>query len=824
MDTESRYRLLMILTDAQGMFLDSQQPTIALGYLLRQLLAFTNSHYGLIAENSLIDSSEVTDEHAAQSLLLCAQGTSDNEELGVGFQSFSVAKQGLFDQVLTERKSVYIDQPLASAHVAELPDNALELSNALFIPVYDKNMVLAVIVLANRDLGFSAELISFIEQQLQIAAHLFHAIRMQQQHQYSLDQLETSELRLKSSQQIAKIGSWERMTDGVGSDWSDEVYRIYGYEPQEVTASLTSELARVHSKDQALFLNAYRESIAGCNLDLYYRIKLPDGTIKTVHNMAEYQTDEQTGLGKLSGIIQDITGRVQTEVKLIQSETRFRSVIENIRQPIIGINKQGNILLFNPASEKCFLYQSDDMIGQKIESLMPENDASQHDTYIHNYLRTGKSKLIGQERELVAKRSDGSTFPIRLSISVMPNLKILDEHEIAFVGLVHDLTQLKMAEEIMRRSSKMDALGHMAGGIAHDFNNILNIVSGHLEILQMQSADDDKVQKRTASSLKGIDRGRQLTGKLSRLSRMDQKDNMPTNLTHAISEIRDLLVESVSGRIEMSFDLDEQLPLANLDSGNFTDTLINLCVNASDAMPDGGCVTVKTQSVEVDDDTRVPKGHYVKVTVTDTGTGIPKEILDHVFEPFYTTKPKAKGTGLGLSLAFNFVDSCQGHIYVESEVDQGTCFTLLFPVVELKSLQRKKTNNQFGVDEDFTVALSGKRVLLVDDEQPILNLLGEFLNIYGIKVTSADSGDKAYEILKNERFDLILSDIKMPGQLDGAKLAEAVLKDNPESRFIFMSGFTDNKLKDKPHLAHIPMINKPFRKKELLSEMSRTIK
>ncbi|EWH09254.1 sensory box sensor histidine kinase/response regulator [Catenovulum agarivorans DS-2] len=621
--------------------------------------------------------------------------------------------------------------------------------------------------------------------------------------------------------QQQNIAWYTKYLDSGVIDWSEHMFQLYKVDKP---LSFAAELKYIHPQDQSKFVQAYKQAINHkVGFTLAYRILLAD-TVVSVEHKAEYVSHPQGD--ELHGVV---TFNLLGHTQAYSQQSLITGIIENIIEPIIAISKTGAIQFINKAAEKCFGYSKEQIIGKNVAIFMPDEIAHHHNSFIQRYLETGDTYVINAERELTAVRKSGETFEMRLSVSVLPNVQDLTDNEIAFVGLVQDLTAVKIAESLAHKNTRLDALTHLAGGIAHDVNNILNVISGHLEILQIKHSQDESVVKRTQSALKGVERGRQLTNRLSRMSRIDKSDAEPVNLSLLIESHVDLLKDIADGRVEFEFDLQNDLRWVNIDPHHLLDTMINLCVNAKDAMQtqENGKISIKVENTLLNTDdvfaTELAPGEYVHLSISDTGIGMDQTTQQQIFEPFYTTKGK-KGSGLGLSLAYNFVKSCKGHINVESKIGQGSCFNLYFPVIDYTLEQPLKPKQQSkAVNMDFEQSFRGKRVLVVDDEKPILLLLSEFLKIYGLEVETADSGEQGLQLAQDNDFDIILSDLVMPGQLDGAQFAGEVLKQKPQSTIIFMSGYTDNRLADKQELANIPIINKPFRKKELLNQMQQML-
>ncbi|WP_111978637.1 hybrid sensor histidine kinase/response regulator [Algibacillus agarilyticus] len=814
MDIQVEYQVLQSIVAAQQHFLVSNNATETLSTLLRSLMSLNHYQYGFVG--TFKKSKTLTLQILAEQHLELAE---ENTFKLTQSLTLNTKADCLFYQAYLQAKMQFVTTASAFSMQNQLPLTAPKIENMLVLPILGVNSTLAVLVLANTHSSQESEFNNALYKHQNSIAHLIYVIKMAKRENAILTKLEVSELRLLNSQKISKVGSWERDINNEMVSWSEEVFRLYDYDPTHIKASFLNELNRVHSADKEKYIKAYRLALQGNGLNIHYRVETANGQLKTLHNIAEFITDPLTKNKKLIGIIQDITGQRATESRLHKSQDNFRTVLESIPIPIIVLNAELKIEIFNAAAQSTFLYPADKMSDQPLKSIIHVEDQNELDNLASEFIESAVK--TSSTKELKAIRNDGIKIPVKVTFSA---IKPLDEialgelalGEMAFVVILYDLSDIKLAEKVIKRSSKMDALGHMAGGIAHDFNNILNIVSGHLELLQMQQADNEIVIRKIASALKGVERGNQLTQKLGRMSRIDHNDNKLVNLTMEINDLQDLLKESVSNKIDFTFNL---LPITKwilLDIGNFTDSLINLCINAGDAMPNGGTITISSHEVFINNNNTpyasLSPGHYLELTVADNGEGMPHELKEHIFDPFFTTKSKSKGTGLGLSLIYNFIKSSNGYIFVESTEAQGTTFLLYFPIVEIDDSQIDipiKTNDEYP-------SLAGKRLLLVDDEKSITKLLSTFLQHYQLNIQCADQGEIALNSLKNNNFDLVLSDINMPGEIDGIKLAQKIHQNWPKLPIILMSGFIKDDRLSAPELINIPLLNKPFKKKELL--------
>lgn len=519
----------------------------------------------------------------------------------------------------------------------------------------------------------------------------------------------------------------------------------------------------------------------------------------------------------------DITERKNAESALRESEAQFRSAYENITEGLVIINGSGIVSEFNAAAESIFGYSREEMIGKNVSILMPEPDHGQHDGYLRNYLTTGERKIIALGREVVGLRKNGETFPMQLGVG-----EIQIEGRRSFVGSVRDLTKERNLERQLVQAQKMEAVGQLAGGIAHDFNNLLGIIIGNAEMIEDEIADDANLSVLISTLIKGANRGASLTERLLAFSRNQPLISKPTDIRDVLDSLVELLKRTLGEATELDIaglDQDQLNSIAVVDAGQLEHALINLAVNARDAMPDGGklsitCGWVDELPNDSDQDGAVASDGYVTITVSDTGHGIAEHHLERVFDPFFTTKDVGRGnSGLGLSMVYGFVKQSGGHIQIDSNLNVSTTVKIFLPAAG-----RPVPPDGIGSSETTATTAGDGRILVVEDDPDYRRTAATILRNAGYDVVVAETGAQATEFLQMEvNFDLIFSDIVLPGGMTGEEVARQARKMNPAIKILLTTGYFDGPIPEGDRsVGGAPLLRKPYGRSSLL-ESVRTI-
>jgi PAS domain S-box-containing protein len=390
-------------------------------------------------------------------------------------------------------------------------------------------------------------------------------------------------------------------------------------------------------------------------------------------------------------------------------------------------------------------------------------------------------------------------------------------------GTASNITRQRLMEEQLRRSQRMEAVGQLTGGVAHDFNNLMAIMIGNAELLQERVAADHEAAHHAAAIIRAVDRGSALTNRLLAFSRQQALSPESTNIEQQIDGLHDMLRRTLGETVDLRVIPAENLWPATIDAHQFENSLINLAINARDAMPAGGRLTIETANVTLDKDytdqqEEVAPGDYVRIAVSDTGNGMSPEVQAKVFEPFFTTKEVGKGSGLGLSMVYGFAKQSGGHVSLDSEVGVGTTVYLFLPRADAAAADSVEPEDSVGDHR----AAGRERVLIVEDDASVREIPASILRAAGYEVFEAEDSDQAFDVLDMDetRVDLLFTDVVLPGGLNGREIAERARRLHPGIKVLYTSGYTENVITHQSHLdSGIELLIKPYRRGELLTKV-----
>jgi PAS domain S-box-containing protein len=487
-------------------------------------------------------------------------------------------------------------------------------------------------------------------------------------------------------------------------------------------------------------------------------------------------------------VAQDVTARLRAEADLAESEARKRAMLDAALDAIVAIDHEGRITEFNPAAEHMFGWAREDVMGRQIgETIIPPSLRDRHRQGFSRYLTTGESTILGRRLQLSAVHVDGREFPVELTV-----YRVAYPGPPTFSAFIRDLTESRRLEEQLLQAQKMESVGRLAGGIAHDFNNLLTAISGYSEL----ALDDPEVTPRVKADLEQVviaaARAAELTGQLLAFSRRQVMQPVALHLGAELQNITPMLHRLLREDVNIVTSIDPAVGYVLADPGQLTQVILNLVVNARDAMPTGGTVTVEARNVDLDAEyaqghADVAPGPYVMLSVTDTGVGMDEATRARLFEPFFTTKELGKGTGLGLATVYGIVKQSGGHIWVYSEPDHGTVFKVYLPRVEAASGVRL---------EPLEAPASGRgteTILVVEDDAGVRGFVRAVLEARGYRVLFAASPAEAIGVAGEYegQIRLLLTDVVMPG-MSGVELARRLTDLEPGLKVLFVSGYTEN--------------------------------
>jgi len=505
----------------------------------------------------------------------------------------------------------------------------------------------------------------------------------------------------------------------------------------------------------------------------------------------------------------------QAEKRLQDEKEQLSVTLSSIGDGVIATDLDGHIVLINDITEQLTGWSRQQAIGRPIDevfNIIDGQTGNSCDSPVYKVLASEKTSTLDNYTVLTSK--EGVEYQIADSCA-----PIRDESgEILGVILVfRDMTEQYKTEEALRRSQKMEAIGQISGGIAHDFNNQLGVIIGYLDFLHESTANDKQLNKWVEIASRATLHCMNLTRQLLAFSRKQSKEKKLVDLNTTLKEQATMIAHSVTPAVEVEYFLLDTLWLTEIDPAEFQDAILNLVINARDAMPEGGKLLIETNNRYLDEhcvalNPGSQTGDYVQIILTDTGTGMDEATQGKIFEPFYTTKPKGKGTGLGMSMVYGFVKRFGGFINIYSELNAGTTMRLYLPranASEADSLSKPCC--------DLNIPSGNETILVVDDEVDLLHLAEEYLTELGYKIYLAENAKQAIEVMaKHNEIEMLFSDVVMPGGMSGYELAEILTQQNPQLKVLLSSGFTSKALiKNGQSRFNEELLNKPYRKAEL---------
>jgi PAS domain S-box-containing protein len=569
---------------------------------------------------------------------------------------------------------------------------------------------------------------------------------------------------------------------------------IWGRTRASLYANPMSFVEAIHAGDREGVSSRMAGQARG-EYDEVYRIVRPDGSLRWIHDRAFPVHSPAGELLRIVGSAQDITELKRTEQALRESEGRYRNLFESAPDGILVADARGRYVDVNPAALGMLGYAHDELIGMTGGDILAPEEASRVDAALAEI-----NQGIAHRHEWRFRRKDGSMFDADVLATVMADGRIL--------ALIRDVSDRRRLEDQLLQSQKMEAVGRLAGGVAHDFNNSLGVILGYTELLMRNAGNGQR--GKLEQILKATKRASALTRQLLAFSRKQIVHPKVLDINALLSDLEQMIGPLIGEDIDLAIVPGADLGQVKADPGQLEQVVMNLCVNARDAMPDGGLLRIETSNAEVaaGQATRnepMAAGRYVMLAVSDTGCGIAEELLPKIFEPFFTTKEEGKGTGLGLAMVYGTVKQAGGYVWVYSEVGRGTTFQVYLPRIDEPAEAPM-------VQARPMPAKGWETILLVEDENSLRDMAREILQEQGYRVIDAGGPEEAVEIarLAPEPIHLLVTDVVMPG-MNGRTLAQKLLAARPELRVLYMSGYTDDVIAHSGVLeSGTLLIEKPF--------------
>lgn len=642
-----------------------------------------------------------------------------------------------------------------------------------------------------------------------------------------------TEERFRIAQVAGGIGwfEWDLATNTW--EWTPHVAVLFGFDPETSRPSFADWQPAIFIDDVPKLRSAVEQAGEAGPYYVEFRVTHPDRSLHWIAGKGEVTKDETGRPQRVAGVYFDISERKALEARLLalneglearvadrarrlaataaqleETELRFRHLIDGVTDyAIFMLDPTGSVISWNPGAERIKGYTSEEIVGKHFSRFYTEDDRQQGvpQFALATAQRSGKYEAEGRR-----VRKDGSTFIANVVINAIRDQQ--SGRLLGFAKITRDITEKKAIEDRLRQAQKMEAIGQLTGGVAHDFNNLLTVIIGNLEHLERLTPPEQPTHRFIAAALRGASRAAILTDRLLVFSRRHPLLPEVLSVNKLVAGMSDLLRRTIGEAILVETVLAGGLWSTLADANQLENALLNLAVNARDAMPDGGKLTIETANSYLDEgyarmNDDVQPGQYVGVFVTDSGTGMSPEIARQAFEPFFTTKDIGQGTGLGLSQVYGFIKQSGGHVKIYSEVGEGTTIKLYLPryhctgdVAETRSETREVPRGR------------GELVLVVEDDPDVRDYSVEVISDLGYSVLSAPDGATALRLLySNREVSLLFTDVGLPGGMNGRQLADQALRRQPRLKVLYTTGYARNAIVHQGRLdPGVEVVFKPF--------------
>ncbi len=646
-------------------------------------------------------------------------------------------------------------------------------------------------------------------------------------------QLSESEFRWKYALEGAGDGVWDWNISTGEVVYSEQWKTMLGYRNEEIGNSLSEWERLLHPEDKPgtdAIMRDYLDSTDG-TLQAEFRMCCKDGSWKWIMTRATAVSRGVDGKPlRVIGTHTDISRSKNDEwalreanAQLKEEQHRVEVILRHSHDAFVAVLPDGRIRDWNAKAEQLFGWTAEEAIGRDLATMIiPEQFQSRHNAGFGRFVETRKAG--GNVVELEALHRTGRLVPVELAFAGVPEgsgyvvtafIRDISERKAAQQRDAERSEALEEARNALHHAQKLEAIGKLTGGVAHDFNNVLQVVTGNLALLQMHARDDAGMQKRLDSIKGAVQRGAKLSSQLLAFARRQPLQPVAVNVARLLRNMEELLQRALGETVALTIVCEGELWNTQVDPGQFENLILNLAINARDAMTAGGELTIRLRNLRSDADQAqrlraVVEGEYVFISITDTGAGMSPEVMAQAFEPFFTTKPVGQGTGLGLSMAYGMVKQSSGHIEISSELGVGTTVTIYLPRTQQLEYLAAPPVPPSGAGGNETI-------LVVEDDADVRLSVVANLSELGYRVLHAADGESAILILKDSaQVDLLFTDVVMPGSVTGPELAVQAKRMQPNLAILFTSGYTRDALTTDGRLNEgVQLLSKPYDQKQL---------
>jgi PAS domain S-box-containing protein len=634
--------------------------------------------------------------------------------------------------------------------------------------------------------------------------------------------------RLQVATDSAGLGVWEWDIDAGRMLWDDRMFTLYGRDRSNFSCTYEGWLECVYEEDRTRCDEAIRAAVAGgAAYHSEFRIKWPGGVIRWIkaHGALVWNSDKVPV--RMTGVNYDITIQKETEEAIRVQRQRLAMILDSAMDAVVSVDAAQQVVVFNAAAEAMFGCSEEEALGQPLNRFVPERFRHEHGAQVAQFGEgPGNVRKMGGDRKVFALRANGEEFPVEATIS-----RVRNGASLLFTVMLRDISARVQAEARqaqleaqLQQAKQLEALGTLAGGVAHDFNNLLTAIIGFSQMTLRALDQDHPATRFSKEVLKAGERGATLSEQILLFSRRGVSEPVLIPINRTIEQFMHSVERLLGEDIAVQMNLDQAVPSVRMGTGQIEQILMNLLVNARDAMEGCGKITITT-ALEAQEHPigtqgdRPVSGECVVVRVSDTGHGMDEQTKSRVFEPFFTTKGIGKGTGLGLSVVYGIVQQVGGSIELESTLGAGTTFTIRFPAVFETS---DSAQGQADATVSSTAEVLLRTVLIVDDDPAVRSVSRGALEAIGCRVLEAANGDEALRLcqaFEGQPIDLLLTDVLMPG-IRGPELAEQIQVMRPGMKVLYMSGYTeDSAISDVLARDQAVFLKKPFRLERLVDKV-----